>query len=211
MIAIVQPQRYTTEEFLEILPALDPTLDYQLENGLIIPMPKTSPEHQSLLSKLLVRLALSAEESGLTWEILPGISFCPNPGECRFPDLTVVDRAFWLQQEDSILREAPSAAIEIVSINWRDDYEKKPLWYAGYGVQELWLIDPLYVKQRYPKAKNPKIAEPTISIGKLKPSPKITVQYEYDFQVFTGSNRIESELFPELKLTVDQIVAFGLP
>lgn len=211
MIATVQPQRYTTEEFLEILPALDQTLDYQLENGLIIPIPKTSPEHQSLLSKLLVRLALSAEESGLTWEILPGISFCPNPGECRFPDLTVVDRAFWLQQEDSILREAPSAAIEIVSINWRDDYENKPLWYAGYGVQELWIIDPLYVTQRYPKAKNPKIKEPTISIGRLKPSPKITVQYEYDFQVFAGSEQVESEFFPELRLKVDQIVAFGLP
>lgn len=46
MIAAVQHQSYTTEEFLEILPALDPTLDYQLENGLIIPIPKISPEHQ---------------------------------------------------------------------------------------------------------------------------------------------------------------------
>ena len=33
MIA-TQPQCYTTEEFLEILPALDPMLDYQLESEL---------------------------------------------------------------------------------------------------------------------------------------------------------------------------------
>jgi hypothetical protein len=49
---------------------------------------------------------------------------------------------------------------------------------VGYGVQELCLIDPLYVTKRYPKAKKPKITEPTISIGRLKASPKITDCYE---------------------------------
>ncbi|MBA3921055.1 MAG: hypothetical protein H0X31_04820, partial [Nostocaceae cyanobacterium] len=62
---------------------------------------------------------------------------------------------------------------------------------------------------RYPNRKNPKIEEPTISIGQLVPSRSILVEREYEFESFTGKDRLKSRFFPELNLTVEEIIAFG--
>ncbi|MCU0545625.1 MAG: hypothetical protein MUE44_26230 [Oscillatoriaceae cyanobacterium Prado104] len=51
--------------------------------------------------------------------------------------------------------------------------------------------------------------EPTISIGQLVNSPSILVEREYEFKSFTGNQRIQSRFFPDLDLTVAQIIAFG--
>ncbi len=76
-------------------------------------------------------------------------------------------------------------------------------------MSEFWIIDPLFSIGRYPNRNNPKIEVPTISIGQLVPSRSILVEWEYEFESFTDSDRIKSKFFPDLELTVDRIIAFG--
>ena len=56
-----------------------------------------------------------------------------------------------------------------------------------------------------PQSRNPNIQVPTVSVGVLDAETR-----EYRWKEFTGSNRIESALFPELQLTVEQVVAAKL-
>lgn len=50
---------------------------------------------------------------------------------------------------------------------------------------------------------------PAISISRLVLAKSITVEQEYEFESYTGSDRIKSRFFPDLELTVEQVIAFG--
>ena len=54
--------------------------------------------------------------------------------------------------------------------------------------------------QEYPKRKHPDINIPTLSVGTLNNG-------QYQWQTFTGNERIISSIFPELELSVDRLVA----
>ncbi|MFB2968376.1 hypothetical protein ACE1CD_05350 [Aerosakkonema sp. BLCC-F183] len=73
----------------------------------------------------------------------------------------------------------------------------------------MWIVDPLFTIDRYPNRKNPKIEQPAIAIGQLVTSRSILLEREYEFQSFTGKQRIESRFFPDLEITVEEIVGFG--
>ena len=96
-------------------------------------------------------------------------------------------------------------AVEIVSTNSEEDYQKKAAWYAAFGVGEYWIVDPLALLDRYPNRRNPSIQVPTVSVGMLDVKNR-----EYRWKEFTERDRIESQLFPELTLTVEQLVAAKL-
>ena len=209
MAAAVQIQNYTVEEFLNVdLPAGQ---EYELINGIITLMSEPSGEHENLRSELLVELRLESRRCKLGLLIHPKPVLELGPRDTRKPDLIAIDRDSWNRQTkpEAVLREPNSVVIEIVSTNWEEDYRNKPLWYAAFGVSEFWIIDPLFSIARYPNRKNPKIKEPTVSIGQLVSSPSILVEREYEFESFTGSDRIKSKFFPDLELTVEQIIAFG--
>jgi Uma2 family endonuclease len=209
MVTTIQFQTYTVEEFLGL--DLPEGQEYELINGVITPMSEPSGEHENLRSELLVELRLESRRSKLGLLIHPKPVMQLGPKDTRKPDLIAIERESWNRQtkSEAVLKEPPSVAIEIVSTNWEEDYRNKPLWYADFGVHELWIIDPLFTIARYPNRKNPKIQEPTISVGKLVPSRSILAEREYEFEVFIGSERIKSQLFPDLELTVEQIIAFG--
>ena len=209
MLTTIQFQTYTVEEFLAL--ELPEGQEYELINGVITPMSEPSGKHENLRSGLMVELTLESRRSKLGLLIHPKPVMQLGKRDTRKPDLIAINRESWNQQTqpEAVLKEPPSVAIEIVSTNWEEDYRNKPLWYAAFGVSELWIIDPLFTIDRYPKRKNPKIKKPTISVGKLVPSSSILVEREYEFEVFTGSDKIKSQFFPNLELTVEQIIAFG--
>jgi Uma2 family endonuclease len=209
MLPAVQFQTYTVEEFLKL--DLPEEQEYELVNGIIVPMAKPSGEHENLRSELLVELRIESRRCQLGLLVHPKPVLQLGHRDTRKPDLIAIDRDSWNRQTQSeaLLREPPSVAIEIVSTNWEEGYRNKPLWYAAFGVSELWIVDPLLAVDLYPNRKNPKIKEPTISIGQLVASPGILVEREYEFKSFTGSDRIRSSFFPDLNLTVEQIMAFG--
>jgi Uma2 family endonuclease len=174
-------------------------------------MAEPSGRHENLRSELMFVLKAESKRSQLDLLVHPKPVLMLGAKDTRKPDLIAVNQDDWRRQTEveAVLREPPSVVIEIVSTNWEDDYRNKSLWYAAFGVFEYWIIDPLYHLDRYPTKKNPKIEKPTISIGTLKPSDSILVEHDYQFRSFTGSERIQSRVFPDLQLTVDEIVAFG--
>ena len=89
--------------------------------------------------------------------------------------------------------------IEVVSTNWRDDYLTKLRDYEEIGIQEYWIVDYLGLGgRRY--IGNPKQA--TISIYQL-------VDGEYQIKQFRDKDILNSRVFPDLNLTVEQIFQAG--
>ncbi|MFB2923020.1 Uma2 family endonuclease [Aerosakkonema funiforme] len=209
MPVALQFQTYTVEEFLNL--DLPEGQEYELIDGRISVMAEPSGEHENLRSELMVELRMESRRRQLGLLVHPKPVLQLGPKDTRKPDLIAIDRDAWNRQTQSeaVLKEPPSIVIEIVSTNWEEDYRNKPLWYAAFGVSELWIVDPLFTIDRYPNRKNPKIEQPAIAIGQLVTSRSILLEREYEFQSFTGKQRIESRFFPDLEITVEEIVGFG--
>ena len=86
--------------------------------------------------------------------------------------------------------------VEIVSTNWHDDYQRKAADYEEMGIPEFWIVDYLGLGgHRY--IGNPK--QPTVSVYQL-------VEGEYQVALFRQNDPILSPTFPELDLTMNQIL-----
>jgi Uma2 family endonuclease len=82
----------------------------------------------------------------------------------------------------------PLLVVEIVSPGKKNedrDYRYKRSEYAARGIVEYWIIDPL----------------------KSQVMILILVEGLYEEKIFSGAERIESEIFRELNLTAEQIFA----
>lgn len=190
----------TFEEFLDYDDETDNL--YELVGGQVVPMSEPSGRHESISSFIYGELYLEIRLRGLNLEPHPKTLCKLSDRDGRRPDLLIVDKAKWVRNtvKEAALKEPPELVIEIVSTNWEDDYQKKPLWYAAFGVPEYWIVDPLAAIDRYPNRRNPAIQVPTVSVLILGEDKK------YQTRKFTGSERIESQLFPEIALTVEQIM-----
>ncbi len=116
----------------------------------------------------------------------------------RIPDVSVVKESIWNTNVTAYgaLREPIQLAVEVSSTNWDDDYIDKLEEYQRLGIPEYWIVDYLAIASRNYLG-NPK--QPTVFVHQL-------VNGKYQAQVFKGENTIESLTFPELKLTVEQII-----
>jgi Uma2 family endonuclease len=195
----------TFEEFLEL--KFDDENIYELIDGLVVPMSEPSGRHESIGSNLAFEFELEIRRLKLNLETHLKTLCKLAPRDGRRPDLLVVDKDVWRRNtkvEAALRDEAPELVLEVVSTNWQEDYQKKPLWYAAFagGVPEYWIVDPLHAIERYPERKNPAIDVPTVSVGLLEAG-------KYKWREFTGYDQIESKLFPELSLTVEQVMAAG--
>jgi Uma2 family endonuclease len=209
MVTTIQIKTYTVDEFLEL--ELPEGKTYELINGIIVPMAEPYGKHENLQSELWFALKSESKRANLGLLIHPQPVLVLGRRDTRKPDLIAISKEDWNRQTqiEAVLREPPSVAIEIVSTNWEEDYRNKPIWYAAFSVRELWIIDPLFHLDRYPGRRNPKILQPTISVGQLVNSQSIVAEKEYQFESFIGSDRLESQVFPDLNLTVAEIIAFG--
>ncbi len=79
---------------------------------------------------------------------------------------------------------------------WEVDYIDKLDEYQRLGIPEYWIVDYLAVGSR-DLIGDPK--QPTVSIYQL-------VEGQYQVNQFRGNEQIISATFPELTLTVDQIL-----
>ncbi len=80
--------------------------------------------------------------------------------------------------------------------NWDDDYIDKLDEYERLGIKEYWIVDYLAIASRNYLG-NPKI--PTVFVYNL-------VDGKYEVKSFREEDVIISLIFPELKLTVKQIL-----
>jgi len=109
----------------------------------------------------------------------------------RIPDVTVLPLEQWedLANREAVIEldePAPILVVEVVSPSTQTtDYRHKRSEYAVLGIQEYWVVDPLGEK---------------VTILTL-------VSGFYDEAVFQGEEEIQSVIFPELKLTANQVLS----
>ncbi|MBD2694575.1 Uma2 family endonuclease [Anabaena catenula] len=203
----------TFEEFIDWLPE-NSGVRYELHNGNIVEMAQPVGDHEEVKGFLGVEIPFEIKRLGLPYGIPNQVIVRPEGKDSGyFPDLLVLNRAnlaneqLWKKQSTISLGASIPLVIEIVSINWRDDYYLK---YADYvrvasrreemGISEYWIIDYAALGGRN-FIGNPK--QPTISVCNL-------VDGEYQISKFRENDRIISQTFTELNLTANQIFQAGI-
>lgn len=189
------------DEFLEWYPE-NAEHRYELHNGVITEMPKPTGNHSKIAGFLAIELGFEIRRLHLPYFV---------PRECIVkvnesgyePDVIVlnsetIDNDLRWQKESTITQgKSAKLVVEITSTNWSDDYALKLEDYEALGIEEYWICDYLGLGgRRYigiPK-------QPTFSVYRLNPLG------EYQVQQFRGDESIISGVFPELQLTLNQIL-----
>ncbi|MBW4623749.1 MAG: Uma2 family endonuclease [Cyanosarcina radialis HA8281-LM2] len=192
--------KLTLAQFVEQLP--DREGRYELVNGEIMRILATR-QHEDIadfitrqFDKEVERLSLNYRVSG---RIVIGTKTKDGIEQGRNPDVSVVDKLVWESNRSaySALFEPLEIAVEVVSTNWEDDYVDKLDEYQRFGIREYWIVDYLAIASRSYLG-NPKI--PAVFVYLLDENGV------YRSQIYRGDNRIISATFPELNLTVEQIL-----
>ena len=193
------PQLATFDEFIAWYPEDG---RYELINGRVCEVKPTGP-HEQVGGYLNRRLSVEMDRLELPYFIPKSCTVKPFSEQSGYlPDVVVVDQTKladeprW-QRESTLIRGASMPlVIEIVSTNWRDDYQRKAADYEEMGILEFWIVDYLGLGgRRY--IGTPK--QPTFSIYQWADG-------EYQVALFHGEERILSPTFSELTLTLGQIL-----
>ncbi|NER48469.1 MAG: Uma2 family endonuclease [Symploca sp. SIO1A3] len=185
------PVKLTFEQYLEYDDGTDNR--YELCDGELIPVP---PE--SVLNGRITRFLFAQFISLIGSDrVIPNVLELQVLGETqtRYPDLVVVTELHieLMEQRQTITLNMPppQLAVEVVSPyrnqgddNYQRDYINKLHQYQERGIPEYWIVDP---------------QAQLVTVLLL-------VNGRYQATEFTGSQRIVSRTFPELKLTAEQVL-----
>jgi Uma2 family endonuclease len=195
----------TFTEFVQGLPE-NRGARYELHNGNIVEMAQPIGEHEEVKGFLTIEISAEIKRLGMLYSIPNQVIVKPEGKDSGyFLDLSIVNRANLINEKlwkkESILSygESIPLVIEVVSTNWRDDYHLKYADYEQMGIPEYWIIDYAALGGRN-YIGNPKY--PTISVCNL-------VEGEYQVSKFQDGDRLISQIFPKLNLTVRQIFQAG--
>lgn len=190
----------TFEEFLAEY-GNDPR--YELIDGELRDMYPTGP-HESVSGKLAGRLYGEILRLNLNWTIPKTCLIRPSAAEATAlrPDVIVLDEAklaaepLWEREPVLTGGQAIKLVVEVVSTNWQDDYARKIEEYALLGVSEYWIADfrGLGGIEFIGKPK-----QPTFTVCQL-------IDDEYTKQRYLLGTMIQSILFPELCLALDNVM-----
>ncbi|OUL37603.1 hypothetical protein BV372_01190 [Nostoc sp. T09] len=193
-------QKLTFEDFLEQYP--DGSGIYELVNGEIIKVEPTRA-HKNVARFLMLAFNDEIRRLGLDYiadkDVVVRTFSQTGEEQGRNPDVSVVKASQWNSNvlAYGALIEPIQLAVEVTSTNWDDDYIDKLDEYQRLGILEYWIVDYLAIASRTYLG-NPKL--PTVFVYQL-------IDGQYQVQKFTGNDRIISATFPELQITVKQIVA----
>ena len=195
----------TFEEFQEWYP--DGRGRYELIDGVVIDMYPTG-DHVVVAAFLNRKLYVEIVRLNLPYFIpRTYIVKPPNSLSGYQPDILVLNRdalekePLWKKSSTITLGSSVKIGVEVVSTNWRDDYGRKLIDYELMGIPEYWIVEYLALgAKRY--IGSPK--QPTLSIYTL-------VEGEYQVQQLRSLEQLQSTVFPELNLTVEQIFQAGVP
>ncbi len=195
------PRQFTFDEFIAWYPE-NSEHRYELHDGEIIEMPKPIGKHSEVGGYIGLKLGIEIERLQLPY-------FIPRECVVKFgesgyePDVIVLNRQTlsddprW-EKESTITRsKSAKLVIEVASTNWSDDYALKLEDYEALGIEEYWICDYLGLGgRRY--IGSPK--QPTFSVYHLNEAG------EYQVKQFRGEQAIKSKVFPELQLSLNQIL-----
>ena len=203
MIAIAQ-KTLSFEEFLNWDD--DSGRSFELVNGVAMPLSEPTAKHEDVVDGLCRLLVDHCQSLNLPYVPRQSKQVRLNaaPGESessRKADIVVFAKEEWVRMRQSSASAAayipPPLAIEVVSTNWRDDYRIKLNEYETLGILEYWIVDYAglggvqYIG-------SPK--QSTVTINRL-------IDGEYQALRYQGEATIVSPTFPQLVLTIAQIVA----
>jgi Uma2 family endonuclease len=193
-IAETVTKRYTFAEYLAYDDGTDTS--YELVNGELVAMSLGTGLHGGIIEFINTQFKQEIKRLNLEWtskQTLIGVR-SPRAGKwetCRIPDVTVVLLSQWqsLRNREAIIElneSPPILVVEVVSESTKVvDYRAKRVEYNVINIPEYWIVDPL--------------------------ASKVTVftlfEELYESAQYVGSDIIESQTFPDLKLTVDQVLA----
>jgi Uma2 family endonuclease len=195
-MVFAKPRFASFEDYLAADPAELPEERFEYWDGELVAAMSESIGNINIATYLFALLI----QAGFPPQLLcPGQVELVVPGKpkTRFPDLTVLEEVHLtlLNRRGTITREMPPprVVVEVVSPgdedseNYKRDYEVKPGQYAAIGVPEYWIID----RDRG-----------LVMVGILKNDA-------YQFEMFREEEIIVSPTFPDLVLTVSQILNAG--
>jgi Uma2 family endonuclease len=176
--------------------------NYELHDGVIIEM-QPKGKHEEIIGFLNTEFTLQFRLLKLPYFIPKQVLVKVLDREtCYSPDVLIVNRnnltnePLWEKCSTVQASNSIPLVVEVVSSNWRDDYLSKVRDYEEIGIGEYWIVDYLGLGGiRY--IGNPK--QPTISIYHL-------IDREYQVTQFKDNDLIISPTFPNLQLTVAQVL-----
>ncbi|MEG4984267.1 Uma2 family endonuclease [Microcoleus sp. BR0-C5] len=174
---------------------------YELVNGEIVKVEATRA-HKNVARFLVFGFNDEIRRLGLDYIVDKDIVIrtvkASGQEQGRNPDVGVVKASVWNSNAlgYGAITEPIQLAVEVTSTNWEDDYVDKLDEYQRLGICEYWIVDYLAIASRAYLG-NPKI--PTVFVYSLEND-------RYLVQSFTGNERILSKTFPELEITVEQLV-----
>ena len=179
---------------------------FELVNGVTMPLSEPNAKHEDVVDGLCRLLVDHCQALQLPYVPRQGKQVRLNshpdaPQSSRKADIVVFAQEEWARMRHSSASAAayiaPPLVIEVVSTNWRDDYRIKLNEYETLGILEFWIVDYAglggvqYIG-------SPK--QPTVTINRL-------IEGEYQAQQYQAACPIVSPTFPQLILTIQQIVA----
>ena len=194
MIAVTK-SRVSFADYLNYFDGSD--VKYELVDGELIAMSMGTGLHGEVIDRIYRTINAEIDRTAQSWVVRQGqIGVrCPRGiglDTARIPDVVVMDRNDWLalQECEAVIGfdlAPPLLVIEVVSPSTKStDYRAKRTEYAARDIPEYWIVDPLEAK---------------ISV-------LILADGWYDVAEFYGSDRLISQLFPELQLTPNQVFSF---
>lgn len=189
----------TFEEFVKWMPE---NKRYELHDGVIVEVAQPIGKHENVFAFLSRKINVQIDNLNLPYIIPSKVLVKPDGKDSAYlPDVLVLDKYNLknepLYEKESTVSQSESIplVVEVVSTNWGDDYAVKFEEYENIGIPEYLIVDYLGLGgKRF--IGSPK--RPTITVCQLEDGEYKTILYRDD-------EVIQLKLFPELKLTANQI------
>jgi Uma2 family endonuclease len=188
MMLTTKEQLFSFEEYLAYQDDTDHR--YELVDGKLELM--NPPTFRHILVAKFIEGQLDEQIQGLNlpWLCFREAGIRTGWRKSRLADLYVVtvDQVTDILDQSAVCQTPPLLAVEIISPDSiKRDYRFKRSEYAALEIPEYWIIDPL---------------EKKVTVLLLE-------EGLYEESVFIGQQQIKSLTFPELVLTVEQVLAVG--
>jgi len=176
----------TYEEYL----SYDDGTDYrnELVDGVLEPITPATGRHGRIVRSLLFRLQAEVDRSKKNWQVRQSETGLQTSGRrVRIPDLCILtaQQVEDIENTAAVLQTPPPLVVEVVSPeSTTRDYRFKRSEYAGCGVGEYWIVDPLAQKV----------------------TVLILIEGLYEESVFHDGQEIASPTFPNMHLTARSIL-----
>jgi Uma2 family endonuclease len=172
--------------------------EYELVDGRLILMPEPDDLHEEILEFISFIFELQYRRLKLNYSVRKRNALMLDDFRGRRPDIAVIERAATRKEDRKPgIRTKPLMIVEIASGNWSNDLIDKQEEFEALGVLEYWIVD--YKGQ---------IPAKYCQRGKCKKVIVLTLENK----VYQKAEYIEGEVipcitFPNLKITVDQVLA----